>query len=200
LVKIPGLALWTVLLILGASGGVQAEELESASFILRAGTLSGGGDVDLRSTAAVPTIGSLSATIGQPAPVAEMVGTTSGLVLRGGFWSIIAGPRAVGFDTDGDGILDPDDNCPFVANVDQTDTDQNDIGDACQCGDVNGDGITNVTDALAIARGEVLSSDPNFGKCDVNGDGVCNVTDALGIARGEISSLPGDQRCPAYEP
>jgi hypothetical protein len=55
-----------------------------------------------------------------------------------------------------------------------------------------------VTDALAIARGEVLSSDPNFDKCDVNGDGVCNVTDALEIARGEISSSPEGQLCPAY--
>jgi hypothetical protein len=102
-------------------------------------------------------------------------------------------------DADGDGIPDGEDNCPNVPNPDQADQDQNGIGDACQCGDVNGDGVTNVTDALAIARGEVLSSDPNFGKCDVNGDGVCNVTDALAIARGEVSSAPGSQLCPAYQ-
>jgi hypothetical protein len=105
---------------------------------------------------------------------------------------------AVGGDGDSDGIPDAEDNCPNVSNAGQEDTDQNGIGDACQCGDVNGDGVTNVTDALAIARGEVLSSDPNFDKCDVNGDGVCNVTDALEIARGEISSSPEGQLCPAY--
>jgi hypothetical protein len=115
-----------------------------------------------------------------------------------------------GIDTDGDGILDcpagggaaghlPEcDNCTFVRNADQLDTDQNGLGDVCQCGDVTGDGVTNVTDALAIARGEVLSNDPNFGKCDVNGDGSCNVTDALAIARGEVSSAPGSQLCPDY--
>jgi hypothetical protein len=188
-------ALYALLLAVGPSGALHAEELRSTSFVLRGGTLSGGGDVDLRSTAAVPTIGSLSATIGQPAPVGTMVGTTSGVILRGGLWPIVTGPRAVGLDTDGDGILGPN-----VGNPDQDDTDQNGIGDVCQCGDVNGDGVTNVTDALAIARGEVLLSDPNFGKCDVNGDDVCNVTDALGIARGEVSSLPDDQRCPAYDP
>jgi hypothetical protein len=104
----------------------------------------------------------------------------------------------VGDDADGDGVSDAEDNCPLVPNPGQADTDQNGIGDACQCGDVNGDGVTNVTDALAIARGEVLSSDPNFGKCDVSGDDVCNVTDALQIARGETSSAPEDQLCPTY--
>jgi hypothetical protein len=103
-------------------------------------------------------------------------------------------------DTDGDddGIPDGEDNCPHVPNSDQADTDGNGIGDACQCGDVNGDGVTNVTDAVSIARGEVLSASPHFAKCDVNGDGACNVTDALSIARGGVGSSPEDQRCPAY--
>jgi hypothetical protein len=104
----------------------------------------------------------------------------------------------VGDDADNDGVSDGEDNCPLVPNPDQSDTDENGIGDACQCGDVNGDGVTNVTDALAIARGEVVSENPNFGKCDVSGDGVCNVTDALQIARGETSSAPEDQLCPTY--
>jgi hypothetical protein len=103
-----------------------------------------------------------------------------------------------------DGVEDAVDNCVFIPNGplagadDQADTDGNGIGDACQCGDVNQDGVTNVTDALRIARGEVLSSDPGEPSCDVNGDGVCNVTDALAIARGEVSSAPAEQRCPGY--
>ena len=38
-----------------------------------------------------------------------------------------------GPDDDGDGISTPCDNCPSVANVDQTDTDSDGVGDACQC-------------------------------------------------------------------
>ena len=34
-------------------------------------------------------------------------------------------------DTDGDGIVDTQDNCPAVPNADQRDTDGDDIGDAC---------------------------------------------------------------------
>jgi hypothetical protein len=101
-------------------------------------------------------------------------------------------------DSDDDGIPDGSDACPFVQDPDQRDTDGNDLGDVCQCGDLDGDGITNVIDALAIARGEVSSSDPQFEHCDVNGDGSCNVADALMIARGEVSSLPEEQLCPAY--
>jgi glucose/arabinose dehydrogenase len=91
-----------------------------------------------------------------------------------------------------------DDNCPNVANAEQVDSDGNGLGDVCQCGDVNGDGVTNVTDALMIARGQVGSDDPNLGRCDVSGDGFCNVTDALTIARGQVGSMPDDQLCPAY--
>ena len=35
-------------------------------------------------------------------------------------------------DSDGDGLLDPDDNCPAMANPDQADTDLDGIGDACE--------------------------------------------------------------------
>jgi hypothetical protein len=101
-------------------------------------------------------------------------------------------------DTDGDGVRDGSDVCPFVPDPDQTDTDRSGIGDACQCGDVNGDGATNVADALAIARGEVLPPAPGFGRCDVNGDGACNVADALGIARGEVGPSFDAQLCPAW--
>jgi hypothetical protein len=39
---------------------------------------------------------------------------------------------AGGYDYDGDGIPNLQDNCPTVPNLDQTDTDGNGIGDACQ--------------------------------------------------------------------
>jgi hypothetical protein len=101
-------------------------------------------------------------------------------------------------DTDADIRPDSLDNCPNVPNTDQADADGSGVGDACQCGDVDGNGLTNVVDALRIARGEVAPTDSNLAKCDVNGDAVCNVVDALRIARGEVGPSPEDQLCPAY--
>ena len=44
-------------------------------------------------------------------------------------------------DSDGDGVLDTDDNCPSVANPGQADADGDGDGDACDvCTDVDGDG------------------------------------------------------------
>jgi hypothetical protein len=40
--------------------------------------------------------------------------------------------EARSLDTDGDGILDADDNCPAVPNADQADTDGDGQGDACE--------------------------------------------------------------------
>jgi len=48
-------------------------------------------------------------------------------------------------DSDGDGIPDGYDNCPFVANPDQLDQNGNGIGDACDP-DIDGDGILNAAD------------------------------------------------------
>jgi len=41
-------------------------------------------------------------------------------------------------DGDGDGVVDTEDNCPNDANVDQTDTDFDDLGDVCDPDDDNG--------------------------------------------------------------
>jgi len=48
-------------------------------------------------------------------------------------------------DTDGDGVLDVDDNCPLVANADQGDFDADGIGDVCDL-DVDGDTVLNADD------------------------------------------------------
>ena len=71
-------------------------------------------------------------------------------------------------DADGDGVADPYDNCPFVANRDQADSDGDGVGDACDnCvntpnkdqSDVDGDGIGDVCDD------------------DIDGDGILNAVD-----------------------
>ncbi len=52
-------------------------------------------------------------------------------------------------DSDEDGVIDRDDNCPDVANEDQTDTDSDGEGDACDADDDN-DGTADVDDAYPL--------------------------------------------------
>ncbi|HKQ49087.1 MAG TPA: thrombospondin type 3 repeat-containing protein [Phycisphaerae bacterium] len=86
-----------------------------------------------------------------------------------------------GPDADGDGVIDPVDNCPLVVNLgqengdsdahgdvcdncpsvandDQADLDADEIGDACDS-DVDGDAVDNEADACPNASACVLSSD-----------------------------------------
>jgi hypothetical protein len=92
---------------------------------------------------------------------------------------------AVG-DADGDGILDGDDNCPFVPNNSQTNSDQQPAGDACQCGDVNNDFIVDGLDAQ-IARenlvGHALSGSFDPERCNVIGNSDCGVDDVFILGR-----------------
>lgn len=48
-------------------------------------------------------------------------------------------------DTDLDGVIDDADNCPEVANADQSDIDEDGLGDVCD-DDIDGDGILNEDD------------------------------------------------------
>ncbi len=72
-------------------------------------------------------------------------------------WSLIllALTSTAGCDTDMDGIFDPGDNCPTIANFSQADTDLDGFGDACDnCpedanvdqADEDNDGIGDVCD------------------------------------------------------
>jgi cytosine/adenosine deaminase-related metal-dependent hydrolase len=65
-----------------------------------------------------------------------------------------------GDDRDGDGIADVDDNCAFVGNPEQTDTDEDTIGDACdacpEISNLNGRGCP--TSIYAVKRGEAADS------------------------------------------
>src|SRR2546428_11767373 len=61
------------------------------------------------------------------------------------------------------------------------------------CGDVNGDGIVNIGDALVVAEFDVAirpcSQLIHPEACDVNGDGACNIDDALRIAQCDVGLI-----------
>jgi arylsulfate sulfotransferase len=90
-------------------------------------------------------------------------------------------------DADGDGMLDSVDPCPAALD-DGTDTDGNGIGDFCECGDQNGDGVVNVSDLLAI---NAAVFDPALATplCDTNDDDECDIQDVLG-ANAKIFGAP----------
>ena len=93
-------------------------------------------------------------------------------------------------DSDGDGINDTSDNCPFVANASQADADADGVGDVCDNApntpnpdqrDTDGDGIGDVVDPDDDNDGVLDSEDafpldPNE-TVDTDGDGIGNNTD-----------------------
>ncbi len=69
-----------------------------------------------------------------------------------------SGPITIAVDTDGDGVLDPDDNCVDVPNVDQANHDGDDSGDVCDPDDDN-DGVNDDEDAFPFDPAESSDND-----------------------------------------
>lgn len=85
-------------------------------------------------------------------------------------------------DSDADGVVDERDNCAFAPNADQRDRDGDGRGDACECGDMSGDGWVDTTDARLIQRcavDQIACGD----RCDANADGLCDTADARRVQR-----------------
>lgn len=84
--------------------------------------------------------------------------------------------------------LDCDDNCPYTWNPDQLDTGgtgvgsaADGIGDACQCGDVSGDGRVSSIDVAIIMRALMQPPRSTMFRpdlCDVGGSADCTSADA----------------------
>ena len=113
-------------------------------------------------------------------------------------------------DSDGDaygdpetpGNLCPDDNCPYTVNPDQTDSDSDGVGDACDCclgrvGDVNGsneptDEIT-LGDIMLMVDVKFISGDCTKLTClleaDVTQDGGANPNCDDHVTLGDIMTL-----------
>jgi uncharacterized repeat protein (TIGR03806 family) len=112
-------------------------------------------------------------------------------------------------DSDEDGIPDASDNCPRTPNANQRDggsfngTSVDGIGDACQCGDVTGDGTVTNVDATRI-RTVLVHALPRFSgdanrRCDSPSDtGECTIVSWARI-RKRISGATAahDQSCAA---
>jgi len=93
-------------------------------------------------------------------------------------------------DSDADGVLDVNDNCPFIANANQTDTDGDGVGDVCD----NAPNIANPgqEDVDADGIGDVADNCPsiaNPAQIDTDGDGVGDACDSnltLGCGQGTL--------------
>jgi hypothetical protein len=94
-------------------------------------------------------------------------------------------------DTDGDGIPDPSDNCPFVSNATQVNSDALPAGDACQCADLNEDGVVDDLDvglarAHVVGKGPPLSA-PALARCNMiepsAGVAGCDIADVFLLRR-----------------
>lgn len=77
-------------------------------------------------------------------------------------------------DSDGDGVADVSDNCPIYYNVDQTDTDSDGQGDACQ--DSDQDGTIDLYDNCpSVANPDQMNTDywadSSGNACDTDADG-----------------------------
>lgn len=99
-------------------------------------------------------------------------------------------------DPDGDELPNPTDNCPYIANPDQADTNGNGIGDVCECdcschADLLCDGMRNVCDVVALV-GIVLRNAPanltptcplvgpgEFKRADVDCSGETDIVDLI---------------------
>lgn len=117
-------------------------------------------------------------------PAVALVGKDGNGKLFAKVYSMACWPAANTTDTDFDGVFDFEDNCPFVVNLDQLDTDVNGIGDACSA-DADGDGRVDVDDFVIDDQNALVSlaldsdndGQDNVDDTDDDGDGIPDVTD-----------------------
>ena len=146
---------------------------------------------------AQPTGAVLLAPITEVDSILNVVIDESGFQIRPSLMaldSIVEGSQAVDTtDTDGDLYRDYADNCVFFPNSDQTDSNVDGRGDACQCGDGNGDGlISNIdiaTSAVCAVGRELCDSTI----VDADGDASTTALDIGGIVLAKSGVIPSTE-------
>ncbi|MGI6375415.1 MAG: InlB B-repeat-containing protein [Anaerolineae bacterium] len=114
-----------------------------------------------------------------------------------------------GLDTDEDGVLDGEDNCPVIANGDQLDADTDGLGNVCDnCpdafnpdqADTDGDGVGDVCEVVGDSDGDGLLDDvdncpyvANPRQKDKDADGTGD--DCDGCPRDPLKAEPGACGC-----
>lgn len=94
-------------------------------------------------------------------------------------------------DADGDGVNNPQDNCPLASNADQSDADDDGSGDACD-DDVDGDGMSNVYET-EHALNPLLSD----GLGDQDNDGFSNLAEFYAASSSsDAASTPQNDSAP----
>jgi len=103
-----------------------------------------------------------------------------------------------GPDADGDGLQDAFDLCPFEPDPLRLDANDDGIGDACQCGDLSGDGLLSSADADLLRAWLTAVAPPPaaLARCNVKGPAMplgadCRVDDWAVLERSLIGAGPG---------
>jgi hypothetical protein len=114
-------------------------------------------------------------------------------------------------DPDGDGFLSPCDSCDYKPNADQRDgggvgtTTPDGIGDACQCGRLNADGVVDAADVAALrdhlAQKVVLPAARLVFCSVIGGPSECTIRTLAVLRRAVGGQLPAlQQSCTAALP
>ena len=93
-------------------------------------------------------------------------------------------------DTDGDGLIDDQDNCRVHDNPRQVDSDGDGFGNRCD-GDFDGNGATNAVDySWFLEQLGQPSTPPGYNPADLNANGYVNAFD-VALFRGLLGLPPG---------
>lgn len=132
------------------------------------------------------------------------------VVIRAGLLAIGLVSAALAGDADGDGVADANDNCPYATNASQRDTGglgasspPDGTGDACQCGDVTGDGRVTSSDEAAIAQAVRQAPAAKLAKpelCDVGDSLGCSAADSAIVAQALLAPRSATIRPQCHEP
>lgn len=99
-------------------------------------------------------------------------------------------------DSDGDGAMEKQDNCPTVPNAGQSDADGDGLGNECDA-DLDGDAVGNITDNCLIAANADQADSDGDGAGDVcdgdrDGDGVTVLDNCPTVGNADQSNVDGD--------